>query len=159
MPTKPGVIFEVRLDNGTKGYFQFVTLDITQLNSEVIRIFSRRYAAGEQPGAEVIVDDTVQLYAHLTINIGLKREYWKRYGYRPVEDTFVRPWFRTSQDYGNPAIKVSRRWWIWELGEDQQYVGELNARQTQFDIGVVYAAKEIPEIMLTGKSSYFYPSY
>jgi hypothetical protein len=41
--TKIGDVFSVPLDNINKKYFQYIPNDLTQLNSDVIRAFVKRY--------------------------------------------------------------------------------------------------------------------
>lgn len=53
---KPGDIFEVVLENDQSGYFQYLTRDCTQLNSEVIRIFSNRYSKKELPAIDECIE-------------------------------------------------------------------------------------------------------
>jgi hypothetical protein len=156
---KPGDIFEVPLENNTKGYFQFIMLDLTQLNSEVIRVFKKRYAANETPDFSAVVKDEVQFYAHVVIKFGVKMNLWDKVENVPLESSIEAPYFRGSNDYGNPEIKVSKSWYIWKANEDFVQVGELKGEHINYDAGSVLAAPEIPEIMNTGKSSYFYPSY
>ena len=156
---KKGDIFQVLLDNNMKGYFQFIILDLTQLNSEVIRVFKKRYPANETPDFSVIVKDEVQFYAHVVIKFGVKMNLWNKVSNVPLELGLEPPCFRGSNDYGNPEIKVSKSWYVWKTNEDFVQVGEPKGQHTSYDIGSVLAAPEIPEIMNTGKSSYFYPSY
>jgi len=156
---KEGDIFEVPLENNTKGYFQFIMLDSTQLNSEVIRVFKKRYQAEETPNLEEVVKDEIQLYAHVIIKFGIKTELWHKVGNISLESNVETPFFRGSNDYGDSNIKVSYDWFVWKTNENFTQVGELKGEQMNYDIGSVLAAPEIPEIMNTGKSSYFYPSY
>lgn len=159
LTVKEGDIFEVPLENNTKGYFQFIMLDLTQLNSEVIRVFKKRYEARDTPDLEDVVQDEVQFYAHIVIKLGVKMNLWNKVGNVGLESNFEAPYFRGSNDYGNPEVKVSKSWFIWRANEDFVQVGELKGEQVNYDIGSVLATTEIPEIMNTGKSSYFYPAY
>lgn len=154
-----GDVFEVPLKNDTKGYFQFIMLDSTQLNSEVVKAFRKRYAVNDVPNLKEVVKDEVQFYAHVIIKFGVKMNLWKKVGNVPLEATIEVPYFRGSNDYGNPEVRVSKSWYVWKANEDFVQVGELEGEHANYDIGSVLAAPEIPEIMNTGKSSYFYPSY
>jgi len=156
---KEGDVFEVPLENNTKGYFQFIMLDLTQLNSEVIKVFKKRYEASESPNLEDVVKDEVQCYAHMVIKFGVKMNLWNKVGNVGLEPNIEAPYFRGSNDYGNSEIKVSKSWYVWRANEDFVQVGELKGEHVNYDIGSVLATPEIPEIMNTGKSSYFYPSY
>ena len=80
-----GDIFEVPLDNNTKGYFQFIMLDLTQLNSEVIRVFRKQYPHDETIHLAEIVKDEVHFYAHVIIKFGVKMGLWKKIGNLPLK--------------------------------------------------------------------------
>ena len=64
---KIGDIFEVPLENGTKRYFQFLGLDINQLNGETIRVFAKSYGKDEHPTVEEIVNDDVDFCSHVFV--------------------------------------------------------------------------------------------
>lgn len=53
--TKIGDVFEVKLDENTKKYFQYVANDLTQLNSDVIRAFKKKYPVDESPDLKDVV--------------------------------------------------------------------------------------------------------
>ena len=76
---KIGDIFEVPLENGTKRYFQFLGLDINQLNGETIRVFAKSYGKDEHPTVEEIVNDDVDFCSHVFIKNGIRDEVWSKY--------------------------------------------------------------------------------
>ena len=154
---EPGDVFCVDL-KGEFGFFQFLMLDISQLNSEVIRVFSGRYSTCNIDLLEA-VRDSVQFYSHVDIRLGRQLGYWDFVGKVELEHDFEGPCFRQSDDIGNPEIKVSDRWWVWRAGKDFKYVGALNDVEKLYDIGSVKPPKEIVTRMKTGKYSYFYPGF
>jgi len=156
---KKGDVFEVFLDDGLKGYFQFISLDSTQLNSEVVRVFKQKHKVDEEPILDEIVKGSVYFYVHIMIKLGVKKNFWNKIGNVKLEDDLTLPYFRSSRDYGNPEVKVSKNWYVWQVNEEMVAVGELNDNQKKFDVGVVYALSEIPTILNTGKTKFFYPSY
>jgi hypothetical protein len=53
-------------------------------------------------------------------------------------------------DSGNPGVKVSRRWRIWRVNEEFQYVGKLGRAQQGFHIGIVVAPIDLIDRIRTG---------
>lgn len=47
--TKIGDVFEVIISDTEKKYMQYVVSDLTQLNSDVVRVFSKIYLIHEEP--------------------------------------------------------------------------------------------------------------
>ena len=72
---KVGDIFVINLGNGYKRYYQYIAADITQLNSEVIRVFSRNYKTNESPDVDEVIDDTIDFYAHVVCKLGIKLKF------------------------------------------------------------------------------------
>ena len=50
--TKIGDVFMAIIDDTYKVYFQYITNDLEQLNSDVIRVFKKRYSKDEQPSLQ-----------------------------------------------------------------------------------------------------------
>lgn len=59
MATKIGDVFSVKLNNEEKKYFQYITNDMLQLNSDMIRAFKKTYSIYEQSQARDIVNDEI----------------------------------------------------------------------------------------------------
>ena len=165
-----GSVFEVPLSNNSKGYFQFIMLDITMLNSEVIRVFKKRYSLDDSPSLDEIVRDEVEFYAHVMVRLGAKLNLWKKAGNSKLPDDIQEPYFRHSLDYGKPEFAildgntkpeklVSERWEVWRVGQDSQYVGPLSREYREYDVGVVKAPIEIVTRMESGAYKYVYPGY
>ena len=47
--TRIGDVFSVKMDNNKKKYLQYVISDLTQLNSDVIRVFKTEYPDDKNP--------------------------------------------------------------------------------------------------------------
>ena len=47
--TKVGDVFEVKISDTQKKYMQYIASDLTQLNSDVLRIFKHIYQINETP--------------------------------------------------------------------------------------------------------------
>jgi hypothetical protein len=155
---KRGDVFEVPVIDGEVSYFQYVADDSTQLNSEVIRVFRKRYESHNPPDLADLITSEVQFHAHTMLKVGLKFGFWKKHGNAaaPEEPDVL---FRISEDFGNPAVKVSSRWHVWQTNRPLKYVGALTPEFQNSEIGVVKPPEEIVERMRTGEYSYFHPGY
>lgn len=157
---KVGDIFEVPMQSGKKGYVQYIGNDMTQLNSNVIRVFKRRESIDTVPDIEAIVKDEIEFYAHVTgMEFGVKDKSWEKIGYSSDVGDLKKPLFRDSRDYGNPLVKVSNEWYVWRINETSVYVGKLKGEYTKADVGIVVWPKDIIARMETGKYLFFYPDY
>jgi len=157
-----GSVFVASLGNGKKKYFQFICLDITQLNSEVIRVFEGEYPAEALPDLDTIISAKVEFYSHIFIRLGAKLDLWDKVGNTEVPNS-VPVWFRTADDYGRkvgePPIMVSNRWWVWKVGKERKFVGRLPNEYKSAEIGLVFPPDEIIERMKTGRYSIEYPAF
>ncbi len=99
--TKVGDIFSVQTDEKTKKYMQYIVSDLTQLNSDVIRVFKKSYPIDDKPDLKNIINDNVEFYAHCDTKAGIIQGLWELVG----NDANVRETdhilFRDSRDYGN----------------------------------------------------------
>lgn len=162
-----GDIFEVQLSNDEKGYVQYIGNDLEELNSDVIRVFKRRYSSDKQPAIEEIISDEIDFYSHVTgVNLGEKYKVWLRYGNSSDVGNQEYAFFRSHADpeeqrpdgtWGWP--KVSKTWYIWHLGESKCLVHRLKGKDTQANPGIVFQPEHIVEKMKLGEYSGFYPSY
>lgn len=78
--TKIGDVFLVKIDGSSKKYFQYIVSDLTQLNSDVIRVFKKVYPINANPDLSEIVSREVEFYAHCVTKLGLKMGYWESIG-------------------------------------------------------------------------------
>lgn len=157
--TKIGDIFCVRFDNSKK-YFQYIISDLTQLNSDVIRAFTKSYSIHEEPELSEIVQGEVSFYAHCVTKLGLKMNLWERVGNTSEVGDTKDILFRDSYDYGYPEIKVSQKWYVWKINEPDVYVGKLTPEYQHAEIGIVVAPHNIVERIITGVYPFKgYPEY
>jgi len=151
-------VFSAALNDTQKKYFQFVQLDLTQLNSEVIRVFKKTYLIDERPLLENVVKEEVDFYAHVVVKWGIQMKLWKKVG--NVSDVGkVNQFFRASDDYGNPKVSVSSSWRVWKVNEPFIKVGKLKGDYQKAEIGVVVAPNNILGRMQTGRYDFFYPGF
>ena len=156
--TKIGDIFSVPLDNEYKKYLQYIANDLTQLNSDVIRAFKKKYPINETPDLSEMIKGEVEFYAHCVTKWGVKLGFWEKVGNDPdIGNLSIL--FRDSTDYGTPSIKISDNWWVWEINKEQRRVGKLVGDNTKAEIGVVIPPDSIVHRMNTGKYDFMYPEY
>lgn len=78
--TKPGFIYQVNVNNEFLSFFQLVCEDHTNCNTDVIRVFKRKYPIGSTPQIEDIISDDILFYTHTIVNAGVYKNYWIKYG-------------------------------------------------------------------------------
>ena len=113
--TKVGDVFEVKISDHEKKYMQYIVSDLTQLNSDVVRVFSKIYNIQDNPSLEEIINGEVQFYLHCVTKLGIKMGCWTLYGNTSEVGNYSNVVFRCSEDYGNPQVKVSYDWYVWHI--------------------------------------------
>jgi len=144
-----GSIYRVEVDSGTVRYFWDVATDSTQLGGAIIVLFRRSYPKDSVPDLDEIISDDVDFYCHTMPLVGKKLGLWEKVGFRPVTRTF-QMMFRASDDIGNPAIKVSERWYIWEPSQPMRFVGKLTPEYAKIEEGAIYAPIRVVNRIRTG---------
>ena len=157
--TRIGDIFCVTFNNGTKKYLQYIASDMTQLNSDVIRAFKKSYPVDDDPDPSTIVEDEVDFYAHCVTKWGIELGFWTKVGNIQDVGNLDHILFRSSSDDGDPDIKISKKWWIWKINEDQEYIGNLKGEYRNAEIGSVIPPDSIVHRMRTGKYDFVYPDF
>ena len=158
--TKIGDVFSVKVDGNKLKYFQYITSDLTQLNSDVIRVFKEIYPANNNPDLERIINGQVEFYAHCVTKWGIKRGLWEKVGNNTDVGDTDHILFRDSGDYGIPETKVSYDWWIWKINEEQKRVGRLIGENQKAEIGIVVNPESIVYRMRTGEYDFkAYPGF
>jgi len=157
--TKIGDIFSVKIDNDLRKFFQLIAYDLTQLNSDVIRAFKNEYPITDTLGLSEIVSGEIEFYAHCVTKLGVKLGYWEKIGNINDVGKTNHILFRSSGDYGNPAIKISKKWWVWKINEEQRWVGKLEGENRKAEIGSVMSPDSIVYRMKTCRNDFFYPDF
>ncbi len=162
--TKIGDIFYVDLENGRKKYFHYIANDLTQLNSDVIRVFKKEFLIDEIPNVEEILSMEIDFHAHTTINIGVKQNLFHQTGKYSVISDIKNILFRGTLDYGrkinNELIKISHNWRVWHINDkDFTNVGKLEGANKMAEIGIVIPPYAIVERIKTGSYKFFYPDF
>ncbi|MDS7930207.1 hypothetical protein RMB13_12105 [Acinetobacter sp. V102_4] len=154
--TKIGDVFVVKLGNDKKKYFQLIAFDLTQLNSDVIRVFKEEYPLEGDIDLIEIVNSEIDFYAHCVTKLGLKMSLWEKVG-NIRELGNINILFRSSGDH--PKIDISNNWWVWKGNEPQQYVGKLDGKNLYAEIGSVIPPDSIIHRIKTGKYDFVYPDF
>ena len=160
MSQKPkiGDIFQVPIDALSFGYFQYITNDSTQLNSQVVRVFRGRYSQDESTDIARVSSEEAEFHAHVFLTVGIKQLLWRKIGHKGVA---AKPdvLFRDTNDFGNPKVKVSRDWHVWKVNEPSRSVGTLELRYQHAEIGVVVPPDSLVCRMRQGSYDFAYPDF
>ncbi len=163
MRIKIGDVFSVNISESEKKFFQYIAVDSTQLNSDVIRSFKKKYLINEVVEIESILDDEVDFYAHCVIKFGLKMKLWEKVGNSNKTGELKNILFRGSRDSGcksGEQIKFSTDWYVWKINDkDFTSVGKLEGDNIKAELGLVVNPYDIIEKMRTGSFRFFYPDY
>jgi hypothetical protein len=161
--TKIGDIFSTKLKSGSIKYLQFIVSDLTQLNSDVIRVFKESYQENSNTDLGKIVLGEVDFYAHCVTKLGLKMGYWKYVGNNRNIGTFDKILFRDTNDYGSrpgEQIFLSTNWYIWRINDDNfTTVGNLIGENRNAEIGIVISPDSIVHRIETGEYDFVYPGF
>lgn len=161
--TKIGDVFQVDLGDGQKSYFQYICNDLTQLNSDVIRVFDKKYTIAEHPLIEDIVSEGISFYAHAITSIGVKLGYWEKVGKSDAVGDLQKILFRDTNDcargVNDPPILISRNWHVWRINEEFRTVGLLKGEHRNAEVGLVMTPIDIVERIRTGKYPGYYPGF
>lgn len=160
---KVGDIFAVNIGENTVRFFQYISTDSSQLQSEVIRVFKRDYKSDENIDLNYIINDEVDWYAHCFLKMGFKLGYWNKVG-RSTSSISDNPLFRDTYDYGRAAwqepILTSINWVVWKVGQEFQQVGRLEGENRNADIGMIMSPDSILYRLINGVYDMpFYPSF
>ena len=158
MSKRIGSIYQVEVDAERVRYFWDVGTDHSQLGSALIVVFKRSYPKSAVLDFDEIITDEVDFYCHATILVGKKLGYWSKVGFRRVTRSFPMI-FRCSSDYGNPAVRISERWYVWQPNEPYRSVGRLSGDLTKAEIGVVLSPDAVVSRIRTGVYDMFFPAY
>ncbi|MBT2621906.1 hypothetical protein [Chryseobacterium sp. ISL-6] len=164
LKTKIGDIFSIPINEEEKRYMQLIAYDLTQLNSDVVRIFEKKYFLQEMPSNETIIGDKILTYAHCSSDFGLKMNLWVKIGNNLNVGNISSILFRDTNDYGTgpgeEPIKISNNWFVWHI-DDKTFtkVGKLEEKNKDSYIGIVINPLGIVEIAKGNKYPVNYPAF
>jgi hypothetical protein len=158
MAPRVGCIYVVDVSGDCVRYFWVVGADRTQINSDLIVAFRCSCPRSNKPDLSEIASDDVDFYCHTYVGVGTKRGHWSYVGFHRVDRPFAML-FRDSNDYGDPSIRVSQRWYVWAPNEPFRKVGKLTRELARAEIGVVFPAWAVVNRIRTGTYGICYPAY
>lgn len=133
--TKIGNVFCAEIDNEFKCYFQYISNDLYNLNSSVIRVFKKRYPMDSNPTIDQIINDEVAFYAHTILRFGIQFNAWYKIGKSTEigEKELKKVYFCQTQDHEavfNPFpeliwVDPLKNWYLWHVNEEHQRIGKL----------------------------------
>ena len=131
--TKIGDIFCVKIDDKRKAYFQYISNDLTNLNSSVVRVFKTRYPIDQKVDLDEVVKDEVQFYAHTLLRQGIEDGVWEKVGKSKNLglDDLENIWFAITFDSNylgegkSIMMDPEKNWYIYKVNAKMQHVGEL----------------------------------
>ena len=148
--TKIGNVFSMKLSDGTKGHFQFVAIDTTNLSSSVIRVFKKRYALNETPSIDEIVHGEVAFYAQAILRIGILDGVWEKIGKSDFIDSerTAKIVFGTDRIEEVSILKQVlpnlKRWRLWHVSQNSKQCDSLSdAIIDQLEIGKIFQYSSI----------------
>lgn len=154
--TKAGDILEAECSDTEVKYLQYIANDMSQLNSDVIRVFKRRYPKGESPDLEEIVSGEVEFYAHCVVKWGVELGFWEKIGNHPeVGDLDIL--FKTTKD--DRREKISRNWKVWRMNGEPWSEKVLSKESRNADEGSVNPPNSILHKIQTGEYDFVYPGF
>ncbi|MDC8098671.1 hypothetical protein [Chryseobacterium rhizosphaerae] len=164
LKTKIGDIFSIPINENEKRYMQLIAYDLTQLNSDVVRIFKKKYSLQESPIVTKILQDDIYTYVHCSTDIGLKMDMWQKEENSHEIGDIESIIFRDTNDYGynegQDPIKISNNWSVWRINaKDFKYIGKLNGIYKNSYMGLVINPIGIVEIAKGNKYPPNYPDF
>lgn len=153
--TRVGDIFCIVYEE-FKVYFQFIAVDMSELNSTTIRVFQKRYPLDYEFNAEEVVAGEVQFYAHTCIQAGLKKDFWTKVGKSKDVGNLDDVLFRRSE--WTPAGVKSYRWWVGGINKEYKMIGELTEEyKTKAHMGWVVPPLDIVKKVILGEYDGYVP--
>ena len=164
--TKIGHIFSAKLSDGTKGHFQYVAIDTTNMSSTVIRVFKKRYALNETPSIDEIVHGEVAFYAHTILRVGIEDGAWEKIGKSEfIDSEHTNDVIFASDLKEFLSIRVTpwetpKRWRTWRISQkDKQYDILPEEIVNKIEIGMIFNYKNILDRLERGYYPVGYPEY
>lgn len=157
--TKIGDVFCAEIEGKFKCFFQYITNDLFQLNSSVIRVFKRHYPMEYKPKIDDLIKDEVAFYAHTVLRPGIALNTWYKVGKSTDlgEDSLANVMFGHAQDIvvHSPNdiefVDPLTNWYIWHINDPHIHVGKLPEKyQDIIEIGDVMPYHQIINRMRYG---------
>lgn len=113
--TKVSDVFCANIDGKYKRYLQYIVSDLTQLNSDVVRVFKEKYPIDAEPKLDEVVKGEVDFYAHCVVSGGVKRGLWEKVGKCADVGDIENIIFKDKGEY---VREEQDDWCIWKINQD-----------------------------------------
>jgi hypothetical protein len=113
--TKVGDVFCANIDGKHKRYLQYIVSDLTQLNSDVVRVFKEKYPIDAEPKLDEVVKGEVDFYVHCVVSGGVKRGLWEKVGKCADVGDIENIIFKDKGEYNR---EEQDDWYIWKINQD-----------------------------------------
>lgn len=103
------------------------------------------------PVFDEIVSDKVYFYAHTILRYGIVYNAWYKVGSHKDVGNTNEIGFRLFDELDFSQIEKSYSWSIWKINQKSQFVGEMNEKYKDYDLGFVFSYDNIISKIATGK--------
>ena len=155
--TRIGDVFCVAIDDKHKKYLQYIVSDLTQLNSDVVRVFKELYPIENEPELTEVVKGEVDFYAHCVTSAGVKRKLWEKVGNVKDVGEIKHILFKIKKDFMDSVNQND--WEIWNVNEEPLRIRIQDSAFKQAFLGLVFQPERIIYRMKMGKSAGIYAAY
>lgn len=145
--TNIGDVFCAKIDN-YKIYLQYIANDLSQLNSDVVRVFKKKYPLEINPDLPEIINGEVDFYAHCVTSAGIKRGLWEKVENIKEVGVIYDIMFKCKEDYTRPDIHND--WSVWKINQETLHVGELLDEYKRSYLGLIFRPEDIIHKSKTG---------
>jgi len=146
--TKIGDVFCANIDGKHKRYLQYIVSDLSQLNSDVVRIFKKKYPLETNIDLSEIIKDEVDFYSHCVTSAGVKKGLWEKVGNIREVGKIEYIIFKCKFDF--TSVEIQNDWEIWKINEESIRVGKLNNKYKQAYLGLIFHPEDIIHKLKTG---------
>ena len=151
--TKVGDIFEFVINSDEKRYLQYIISDMSQLNSDVVRVFKRKYPLTEKPSLQIILEDDILCYFHCDSKAGIIKNKWSLYGNDPNVGVIKNVFFRTPLNPKNMHDPTTVGWIVWPINGEKKYIELLNNEQKLYGLGYIFPVDLVHQLIVEGNAS------
>lgn len=155
--TKVGDVFSVSIDGKYKKYLQYIVSDLTQLNSDVVRVFKELYPLAAEPDLVDVVKGEIEFYAHCVTSVGVKRGLWEKVGNIKDVGEINYILFKMKKDFFNSENQDD--WEVWNINNPPFRVNTQDEAFKRAYLGLVFQPERIVYRLRNGKSYGVYAEY
>lgn len=133
--TKIGDVFSFEINETQKMYLQYIANDMSQLNSDVIKVFKKIYNKIDNPSLQEIVEGEIAFYFHCDTRAGVKRELWNKVGNIKINGDLSNILFCCKDDWQNEKVDD---WYVWEINKATKRIGKMDSKYSKSYIGFIF---------------------